>query len=304
MAQQVGKKHLPVTQEIVVQLMAIITIIPLAPFICRFIPPVMIGDWNVDLVIAVLIAIIIVRVILWLVRPLIIAAFLLLMGILIYNQLNHSYTFANVLNDYKTIAYQNWLVREKKQPDVLSINPHMFENTAGKTTRILRAKVDYKDSVVRNFSIRHSLELFDEYQSKFGMLTRYFSLFHYINTHFKYVPDSQRDEYFATARETIENGLGGDCDDHSILMASCLMSIGARCRLVIVQGHMYPELYVGDKKQYEILSQAIVQLFQKERIDRIYYHEHNNEYWINLDYTASHPGGPYMNDKVKLVIEL
>lgn len=283
--------------------MAIITIIPLAPFICRFIPPVMLGDWNFDLVIAILIAVVIVRVILWLVRPLIIAAFFLVMGVLIYNQLNNHYGFTNVLNDYKTIAYQNWLIREKKQPDVLSIDPHLFENSSDKTARLLKAKVNYKDSVVRNFSVQHSLESFDEYQSKYGMFTRYLSLFQYINSHFKYVPDAQRDDYFATPRETILNGLGGDCDDHSILMASCLMSIGARCRLVIVQGHMYPELYVGDEKKYTVLEQAIVQLFPKERIDRIYYHEHNGEYWINLDYTASHPGGPYMNDQVKLVID-
>lgn len=304
MTQHVERKHLTLTQEILVQAMAIVTIIPLAPFICRFIPPVMVGSWNVDLIIAVLIAIIIVRFILWLVRPLLVAAFLLMMVVLVYNQVNHNYSFGNVLNDYKTIAYQNWLIREKKQPDVLSVNPHLFENTTDKTTRILRGKIDYRDSVVRNFSIQHSLEFFDEYQSKYNMLTRYLSLFHYINTHFKYVPDSQRDEYFASGRETILNGLGGDCDDHSILMASCLTSIGARCRLVIVQGHMYPELYVGNKQQYETFAQAVIQLFQKDRINRIYYHEHNNEYWINLDYTASHPGGPYLNDQVKLVIEL
>ncbi|RFM28315.1 transglutaminase domain-containing protein [Deminuibacter soli] len=295
---------MPVTREILVQIMAVITIIPLAPFICRFIPPVMIAGWNVDLIIAILIAIVIVRAIMWLVRPLIIAAFLIILGVLIYNQATNNYSFANIINDYKTIAYQNWLIREKKQPDVLSINPHLFENTLDKTTRLIRTKVNYQDSVVRNFSIQHSLESFDDYQGKFNMLTRYLSLFKYINTHFRYVPDAQRDEYFASARETILNGLGGDCDDHSILMASCLMSIGARCRLVIVQGHMYPELYAGNEQQYELLSQAIIQLFQKERIGRIYYHEHNNEYWINLDYTASYPGGPYMNDRVKQVIEL
>src|SRR5690606_18933734 len=90
-------KHISITQEIMVQLMAIITIIPLAPFICRFIPPVMLGDWNFDLVIAILIAVVIVRVILWLVRPLIVAAFFLVMGVLIYNQLNNHYGFTNVL---------------------------------------------------------------------------------------------------------------------------------------------------------------------------------------------------------------
>ena len=130
------------------------------------------------------------------------------------------------------------------------------------------------------------------------------SLFKYINQNFNYVPDPQKDEYYATPRETILNGLGGDCDDHSILMASCLMSIGAQCRLVIVDNHMYPEMYAGDKKHFEFLQQAIIQMFSDEIIDRIYYHEHDGNYWINLDYTAHHPGGPYLNDNIKLLIDL
>jgi transglutaminase-like putative cysteine protease len=75
------------------------------------------------------------------------------------------------------------------------------------------------------------VENFKEYSNKFDMRTRYLSLFKYINANFNYVPDSQRDEYFATAKETINNGMGGDCDDHSILMASAMASIGAKCRL-------------------------------------------------------------------------
>ncbi|MBN9296162.1 MAG: transglutaminase family protein [Filimonas sp.] len=306
MAQELNK-HYHTWQEVLIQLMAILTIIPLAPFICRFIPPVMVGSWNVDLIIAIVIAIIVVRVILWLVRPLVIAAFILLMGILTYNQFNNNYGFDHVINDYKSIAYQNWMIRDKKQTDILSLNPYLFGNSGNstnKTVKLIKAKVTPNDSLVRNFAVMHSLESFDEYQVKFGMTTRYLSLFKYINSHFRYVPDSQRDEYFAAPRETIENGLGGDCDDHSILMASCMMAIGARCRLVIVEGHMYPEMYIGDKGKFDLYQQAIVQLFEKEQIKRIYYHEHAGEYWINLDYTAHHPGGPYMNENVKVVIEL
>ena len=85
-------------------------------------------------------------------------------------------------------------------------------------------------------------------------------------------------------------------------MTAALMSIGATCRLVIIEGHMYPELYIGDKKDFEIAQAAVIQFFEYDKIDRIYYHENDGEYWINLDYTARHPGGPYMNDLVKLVI--
>jgi hypothetical protein len=97
--------------------------------------------------------------------------------------------------------------------------------------------------------------------------------------------------------------MGGDCDDHSILMASCMMSIGARVRLVIVEGHMYPELYVGNEKEFNIMQQAIVQLFNDQKISNIFYHEHDGEYWVNLDYTARHPGGKYMNDQLRLMID-
>ncbi len=61
---------------------------------------------------------------------------------------------------------------------------------------------------------------------------------------------------------------------------------------------------MGNEKEFGILQQAIVQFFHDKKIERIYYHEHNGEYWINLDYTANYPGGPYMNDKVKLLIDL
>jgi hypothetical protein len=298
------KKKYATSTNIIAPLAGVLTIIPLAPFICRFIPPVMIGEWNFDLVVAILIAVIVVRLIIWLVKPLMLPACLLLLAALTVNHFRESYSFGDIINDYKTIAYQNWMIRDNKQSDVLSINPRLFENSTDKTTRLLKIKANYTDSLVRNFSVKHSLEAFDNYSGKYGPITRYFSLFQYINSRFKYVPDALRDEYFASAHETILNGLGGDCDDHSILMAACLMSIGARCRLVIVQGHMYPELYAGNKSQYDVMQQAIVQLFNNEHIEKIYYHEHDNEYWINLDYTARHPGGRYMNDQVKRVIEL
>jgi transglutaminase-like putative cysteine protease len=133
---------------------------------------------------------------------------------------------------------------------------------------------------------------------------RLLSLFKYINGHFKYVSDSERDEYFATARETIQDGLGGDCDGHSILMVSCMKSIGARCRMILTDGHLYPELYCGDEKQFELMQQAVINLFGNETIDNMYYHEQNGQYWINLDYTARYPGGPYVSETAYAIINL
>jgi hypothetical protein len=296
-------RHYATTQEILIQVAGILTVIPLAPFLCRFIPPIMVGDWNIDLIIAVIASLIVVRFFTWLLRPMVLPGFILLMAVLTINQFSGRYSFSNVYNDYTSTVASNWSSREEKQVDLISLDPKAFVKQ-NRTTRKILTKIQYTDSTVRNFAVKHSVESFKEYSNKFDMRTRYLSLFKYINANFNYVPDSQRDEYFATAKETIQNGMGGDCDDHSILMASALASIGAKCRLVMVEGHMYPELYAGNKDEFEIYQQAIIQLFKTQNIDKIYYHEHEGEYWINLDYTARHPGGPYMNNKVISIIDI
>ena len=94
-------------------------------------------------------------------------------------------------------------------------------------------------------------------------MVRTLSLFKYINGNFKYVPDSQRDEYFSTPRETILNGMGGDCDDHSILMVSALKAVGARCRMVLTEGHLYPELIVVTKRILKRYNAAILASIQQ-----------------------------------------
>jgi transglutaminase-like putative cysteine protease len=168
----------------------------------------------------------------------------------------------------------------------------------------LQSKVDHKDSIVRNFAVYNSLQHFDEYHIKYGSLVRVLSLFKHINSNFKYVSDSERDEYFASPKETIQNGMGGDCDDHTILMVSALKAIGAHCRMVLTEGHLYPELLVGDEKAFEMMQSAIILLFGKEAIGNIYYHEQNGDYWINLDYSARYPGGPYVSEKAYALIDL
>ncbi|RYE56611.1 MAG: transglutaminase family protein, partial [Sphingobacteriales bacterium] len=182
--------------------------------------------------------------------------------------------------------------------------PSFFDGPLTKTVKALQSKVDYKDSIVRNFAVQHSLEYFDEYHMKYGSMVRLLSLFKYINSNFKYVSDSERDEYFATPKETILNGMGGDCDDHTLLMVSCLKAIGGHVRMVLTEGHLYPELFVGDEKSFERMQQAIVYLFGNEAIDNMYYHEQNGQYWLNLDYSAKYPGGPYVSEIAYAIIEL
>ena len=188
--------------------------------------------------------------------------------------------------------------------DALNVMPDVWGDSRTRLADTLRSKANYQDSVVRNFAVKHSLESFDASWSKYQLVSRELSLFKYINQHFKYVPDPRNNEYYATPKETILNGLGGDCDDHSLLMGSCMEAIGAQARLVVVKGHMYPELFVGDKAAFKTFQAAVRELFADQNVDRIFYHEHNGEYWVNLDYSAAHPGGPYLNNEVYLVASL
>jgi hypothetical protein len=295
--------HYSVTQKFLLNLTSVLVIIPLAPYLNRFIPPLQIGEWNFDLVISLIAAFLLTRLILWIFKPLIIPALVIIVGLLLWNQFSRKYSFENVFQDYKSMVQRNWVTREEKQFDVLSLHPQRMESRMDKTVQEIRSKMNYKDSVVRNFAIQHSLDYFGDYYAKYGENARLLSLFKYIRYNFKYVPDPKRDEYFATPRETILNGLGGDCDDHSILMASCMRAIGGITRIVLIKGHAYPELYCGDKKDFEEMKSAIVQLFDDPPVTQLYFHEYDGQYWINLDYSALHPGGPYLNNDVMAVVD-
>ena len=166
MSPEAVNRHYATTRNIITQAAGILIIIPLAPFLCRFIPPVMISGFNIDMVIAFFIAFVIVRLMLWFTRPLIIPALLVVAVLLAFNQVanqNSHYRFENIINGYKSLVMQNWVGSEQKQTDQLSFNPVIFENAGERVSRMVTEKVHYEDSVVRNFSVQHSLDFFDEY---------------------------------------------------------------------------------------------------------------------------------------------
>jgi hypothetical protein len=291
------------TRKVLLVLLSILAVIPLAPLINRYIPPLVLGNWNLDLTVSIILAATLTFLTLRLFRFLLLPAVGLLILVLIYNQLTNGYGFGNMLRDYKSMVQNNWGKKEQKEIDLV-LRPTFFDGPLTKTVKALQSKVQPSDSVVRNWSVKYSLESFDEYYPKYGSQVRLLSLFRHINSNFKYVSDSERDEYFATAKETIQNGLGGDCDDHTLLMVSCMKAIGAHCRMILTDGHLYPELLCGDEKQFEMMQQAVIHLFGNEAIDNMYYHEQNGQYWINLDYTARYPGGPYVSETAYAIITL
>jgi len=301
MVQSSEKQHN--IKRIFLVLIGLLTILPLAPVINRYLPPVLVGSFNLDLILSLILAAIVTWLVLRIFRFLLIPALTFLVVVLCYNQFTNGYGFKSMINDYRSMVENNWGSNDKKEKNLV-VSPSFFDGPLTKTVKALQSKVEYKDSVVRNFAVQHSLDYFDEYHMKYGSMVRLLSLFKYINSNFKYVSDSERDEYFATPRETILNGMGGDCDDHTLLMVSCLKAIGGHLRMVLTEGHLYPEMLCGDEKSFERMQQAIVYLFGNEAIDNMYYHEQNGQYWLNLDYSAKYPGGPYVSEIAYAIIEL
>jgi hypothetical protein len=294
---------LGVALNFILNTVGLLTIIPLAPLINRIVPPVMILDYNADLLISVLLSFGFVRFIFWLFKPLIVPSFIMICLIMAFNLLSGTYSIHSMMTDYSNMVRRNWQNRDEKKKELYLVKGDLFDTEVEKSVKALRSKIDYKDSLVRNFAVRHSLDDFDSSYHKYGYYVRFLSLFKYINGNFKYVPDAQRDEYYATPRETIENGMGGDCEDHTLLMVSAMRAIGARCRMVLTMDHVYPELYCEDQKAFNKVQDAIISLFPEQDLTGIYYREEKGAYWINLDYTATHPGGPYVNDKAYAVID-
>jgi hypothetical protein len=86
----------------------------------------MVGDWNIDLIIAVIASLIVVRFFTWLLRPMVLPGFILLMAVLTINQFSGRYSFSNVYNDYTSTVASNWSSREEKQVDLISLDPKAF----------------------------------------------------------------------------------------------------------------------------------------------------------------------------------
>ncbi len=168
--------------------------------------------------------------------------------------------------------------------------------------------VTYTNPRVRNFSLYCINKNFRNTKnySKHRKIIQYFAVFKEINTKWNYVNDPLGEDYIAKAYESLTY-FSGDCDDHAILMCATIKSIGGQVRLVHTGKHMYPELKLNSKKELDEVIYLIEEhLFNNEfRNKTIYYHKDTNKnIWINLDYTAKHPGGPFLGETILSILEL
>lgn len=129
----------------------------------------------------------------------------------------------------------------------------------------------------------------------------------------RYVNDPEGREYFATASETITNGYVGDCDDFATTLASMITAVGGKARVILMDGpdggHAYAEACVQGEpskvsatltKHYKTRWRSYI---VGQRPSTISYRTSEDcPIWLNLDWSANVPGGPYTAERWAVAI--
>ncbi len=273
---------------------------PLFILLHRYIPN---PSWpyNIDRLILAILTLLFVILVFRKVQGVVIAGFLATLLGLTYAQFTNRYCFEDLYEDYRAMLYS---LKDSPHPEeFIATNFTPFPNKSN-----FQEGINFQDSTVRNFALRATSKHFVEYQKrlKHRVSLQCFAIFKEINNNWNYVNDPKSREYLAKASESIEH-LSGDCDDHSILMAACIKSVGGTPRLIYTKKHVYPEILIGSQSDMEALNYLIREKLFKYEIGHktLHYHiDEHNRIWLNLDYTATYPGGQFLNEEVLGVLNL
>jgi uncharacterized protein YbaR (Trm112 family) len=278
----------------IIVLISYILFLPIYLILYKLIPDL---DWvlNLDRILLIALTLGLLKFFLKKMRVIVLLGFFVSLSWLTYGSFTGKYGYGDLYRDYISMLYA---IKDSPNPQNIIISKlKPFKNK----TEIKRA-IDYDNSEVRNFALSATREHFMHYQNrkKYRTLVQCFAVFKEINSKWNYVSDPRSKEYFAKASESILH-LSGDCDDHSILMVSCIKAIGGTARLVHTEGHLYPEVLIGTRKDLERINYIIKRkLFRRESSgkDLNYHKDENGQVWLNLDYTAKYPGGPFLKNKI------
>lgn len=251
--------------------------------------------WNIDRIIIFIIIIVSIQLVLKALRRITLLSIFLYVLVLFVGTVFGGYGFKSVFEDYKYMMY--FMADSPNPQDIIISKMLPFPNKS----QVLDA-IEYDNSKVRNFAVMATTKHFKGVKnySELNTIIQCFAVFKEINSRWNYVSDPKNKDYIATASESLQY-LSGDCDDHSILMAACIKSIGGTPRLIHTDGHIYPEILIGTKNEFEAINYLIKEvLFVSESKGKpINYHiDERNQIWLNLDYTAHYPGGPFFHEEI------
>lgn len=218
--------------------------------------------------------------------------------ILGYGTLFGTYGFYRVYDDYRSMMY------------TMGDNPYPQDIIIGKLLpfpnkfKVINA-IDFQNPKVRNFALYATTQHFMETKkmkgySDYRVIIQSFAVFKEIKSRWNYVNDPLGNNYIASASESLQH-FSGDCDDHAILMAAGVKAVGGIPRLIHTDAHIYPEIYIGTKRDLENVVFLIhkVLFVEESKGKQIHYHiDEHGHIWLNLDYTANYPGGKFMSETI------
>ena len=254
-------------------------------------------DWafHIDRIVLFLILLFTIQFILRILRQVTLLSVIIYFIMLVYGSISDKYGFENVYEDYRYMIYS---MNEDPYPQNIVISKLLpFPNKS----KIVDA-IEFQNPKIRDFAIMSINKNFKHSKGYYDYFTiiQSFAVFKEINSRWNYVSDPKGLDYIAPATESLKY-LSGDCDDHSVFMAACIKSIGGTIRLIHTKGHIYPELFIGNKIDLEKINYAIKKdIFPLESNKKaIHYHiDERGNIWLNLDYTAKYPGGPFMHEEI------
>jgi hypothetical protein len=251
--------------------------------------------FNLDRVILFILIVVIIQLILRFLRTIILICIALYLLVLFYGSVIGNYGFNSVYEDYNSMMYT---MSDNPFPqDIIIAKLLPFPNKS----KIINA-IEYQNPKIRNFAIMATSKYFKDVRgySDYRTIIQCFAVFKEINRRWNYVSDPKEGDYIASATESLLY-FSGDCDDHSILMAASVKAIGGTPRLIHTKGHIYPEILIGSNIDLEKVNYLIKNvLFENESNHKqLHYHvDDRGQIWLNLDYTATYPGGPFLSEEI------
>ena len=250
---------------------------------------------NIDRIVLFLVLLVVIQIILRFLRTIILFCIVIYFLVLVYGSTLGNYGFNSVFEDYNSIMYT---MSDNPYPqDIIIAKLLPFPNKS----KILNA-TEYQNPRIRNFAIMATSKHFKDVKgyADYRTIIQCFAVFKEINSRWNYVSDPKERDYIAFASESLLY-FSGDCDDHSILMAASIKSIGGTPRLIHTTGHIYPEILIGtltDLEKVNFLIKNILFVSESKK-NKLHYHvDERGQIWMNLDYTAEYPGGPFMSEEI------
>lgn len=212
--------------------------------------------------------------------------------ILFYEQVNTKSNFSNNSYDKERRPTPPTIKTALSSQDK-KILKELFKgcNLSGDKKQLVKA-CDYKNSTVRNYSVNIAGQSAGDYN-----LGQICDIFDHFYDNWKYVNDPQTMNYVEYASVTIQNNFNGDCDDFAVLLCSALISIGGEARINYAynstSGHAFTEVNLGKTNKNKIINYLKKRYNISSKINGR--HDKYQNWWLNLDWFANHPGGKYFD---------